>query len=234
MGDDGRAPAVVVAKQSPPFIPAGDISLPTVIQQAQRSVVALDVTSRTWDASRQLPVRTESFGSGFVLTADGFIATAAHVVKDAVIIAVTLPDGGITTGTVVGRNEEVDLAVIRVARTDLHPVELGSSALLQTGDMVVVIGNAMGLRGSPSATLGIVSALGRDVSTDAGTPYTHMIQVDAHVNAGNSGGPMINASGQVVGVASANVKANAGTGIGFATPMDIAAPVLFGIIGAGH
>ncbi|MBA4179514.1 MAG: hypothetical protein C0506_02900 [Anaerolinea sp.] len=207
------------------------VDLPALIAGINRSVVAIDVTSRAQIGTRGQTVTSESYGTGFVLSADGLIATAAHVVEDAVIIKVTMPDGSWANGTLVGQDTGADLAVIRVAREGLRPVAFDSSAGLRPGEMIVVVGNALALQGGLSATLGIVSATGRTITTSDRTTYTGLIQVDAAINSGDSGGPLVNAAGLVVGVNTAAVKADAGNSVGFAIPIDVAAPILLELAG---
>jgi S1-C subfamily serine protease len=114
--------------------------------------------------------------------------------------------------------------VLRIGRTGLTPARLGSSGHLRVGVMVVAIGNALALGASPTASLGIVSALDRSVTTANGTTYTGLIQTDAAINPGDSGGPLVNAAGQIVGINTAGVTS--AENIGFAISIDVAKPVL--------
>lgn len=230
---DASPPATVAPAVTTVVYPEmpGAVTLPGLIAQINRSVVAIDVTSRTSVGSRGQAITGENFGTGFVLSASGLIATAAHVVEDAVMISVTMPDGSIARGTVVSQDTEADLAVIKVERVGLVPVLLGSSSSIRPGEIVVAVGNALALEGGPSATLGIISAVDRTITTSDGTTYTNLIQVDAAINSGDSGGPLVNGSGQVVGVNTAVVIASEGTNIGFAIPIDRAGPILLKLAG---
>ncbi|HAE85690.1 MAG TPA: hypothetical protein DCG78_04185 [Anaerolineaceae bacterium] len=170
-----------------------------------------------------------SQGSGFVWDTQGHIVTNNHVVKNAYNITVTFSDGTTTTAEVVGTDMQSDLAVIKVDPTGLtlHPVRLGDSQTVKVGDLVIAIGNPYGLAGS--MTQGIVSALSRSLTVDSSNPFSSstytipdIIQTDAAVNPGNSGGVLVNTSGEVIGVTSAiQSTTNANAGIAFAIPAHI-------------
>mgnify|MGYP000854140229 FL=1 len=170
-----------------------------------------------------------SQGSGFVWDPQGHIVTNNHVVENAYNITVTFSDGTTTTAEVVGTDVQSDLAVIKVDPTGLtlHPVSLGDSQAVKVGDLVIAIGNPYGLAGS--MTQGIVSALSRSLTVDSSNPFSSstytipdIIQTDAAVNPGNSGGVLVNTSGEVIGVTSAiQSTTNANAGIAFAIPSHI-------------
>jgi len=170
-----------------------------------------------------------SQGSGFVWDTQGHIVTNNHVVENAYNITVTFSDGTTTTAEVVGTDVQSDLAVIKVDPTGLtlHPVSLGNSQIVKVGDLVIAIGNPYGLAGS--MTQGIVSALSRSLTVDSSNPFSSstytipdIIQTDAAVNPGNSGGVLVNTSGEVIGVTSAiQSTTNANAGIAFAIPSHI-------------
>jgi 2-alkenal reductase len=170
-----------------------------------------------------------SQGSGFVWDTQGHIVTNNHVVENAYNITVTFSDGTTTTAEVVGTDVQSDLAVIKVDPTGLtlHPVSLGDSQIVKVGDQVIAIGNPYGLAGS--MTQGIVSALSRSLTVDSSNPFSSstytipdIIQTDAAVNPGNSGGVLVNTSGEVIGVTSAiQSTTNANAGIAFAIPSHI-------------
>jgi S1-C subfamily serine protease len=166
----------------------------------------------------------EGAGTGFVIDADGLIATNAHVVAGATDVKVTFDDGQTVDGTVLGSDTSDDLAVVKVDRTGLHALKLGDSEQLAVGEPVVAIGNALALPGGPTATSGIVSALDRSIDTDNGEHLDHLIQTDAAINPGNSGGPLLTLDGSVVGVNSAG--ATQAQNIGFSIGMSGAQPVL--------
>ena len=168
------------------------------------------------------PKAEEALGSGFVFDPAGYILTNNHVIQGATSVTVTFQDGTILPATVVGRDKDGDLAVLKVsAGRPLPAVNFGDSGRLRVGDWVLAIGNPFGLPGSTSA--GIVSALDRDIGENK---YDDFIQTDAAVNRGNSGGPLFNLAGQVIGVNSAIYSPDGGSvGIGFAIPSAMAAPV---------
>jgi putative serine protease PepD len=158
-------------------------------------------------------------GTGIVFASDGFILTNAHVVSGASRVTVTAGQRALPA-RLVGTDEAHDVAVLRVETGDgagLTVAELGRSADVAVGDDVVAIGNALGLRGDPSVTRGIVSALGRSIG-----PLTGMIQTDAAINPGNSGGPLVNSRGQVIGLNTAVANGDRAQNIGFAIPIDTA------------
>ena len=176
------------------------------------------------------PVRRqgESLGSGFIISADGYIVTNNHVIAPAQgasvdAITVTLPDRKEYTARVIGRDADSDLALLKINATGLPFVRFGDSARARVGDWVVAIGNPFGLDGT--VTAGIVSALHRP--SELG-PYTRFIQTDASINRGNSGGPMFNLNGEVIGVNSQILGSQAGgnIGIGFAIPAEEAKPII--------
>ncbi|HEX4981584.1 MAG TPA: trypsin-like peptidase domain-containing protein [Ilumatobacteraceae bacterium] len=166
----------------------------------------------------------EGAGTGFVVDADGLIATNAHVVAGATDVKVTFDDGRTVDGTVLGSDSTDDLAVVKVDRTGLHALTLGDSQALAVGEPVVAIGNALALPGGPTATSGIVSALDRSIDTNNGEHLEHLIQTDAAINPGNSGGPLLTLDGSVIGVNSAG--ADQAQNIGFAIGMSGARPIL--------
>ena len=157
---------------------------------------------------------TQGLGTGFVISADGQIVTNAHVVDGADTVKVTLPDGRSFDAEVLGTDPATDIAVVKVDATDLPTLAFGDSDSLQVGQDVVAIGNPFGL--GNSVTSGIVSALGRNINSG---PFDDFIQTDAAINRGNSGGPLFNAEGQVVGMNTAIYSPSGGSvGIGFAVP----------------
>lgn len=162
-------------------------------------------------------------GSGFVIDLEGHILTNYHVVKDARKLEVTLADGTKTAATVVGSDPGNDLAVIKVdlPAEKLTVAELGDSSALRVGELAIAIGNPFGLTGT--VTTGVISAKGRTFPADSGRTIRDMLQTDAAVNPGNSGGPLLNARGEVVGINSAIESPVQGSvGIGFAIPIDTA------------
>jgi serine protease Do len=172
-----------------------------------------------------------SLGSGFIISADGVIVTNNHVVDAADLIEVILQNGQHYQADVVGRDPATDVAVLRIhARGPLPFVNMGDSDTARVGDLVLAIGNPFGLGGSVS--VGVVSARNRNL--DAGR-YDDFIQTDAAINRGNSGGPLFNMNGDVIGVNTAIVSPTGGSvGVGFATPTSIVAPVVTQILRYGE
>jgi serine protease Do len=177
---------------------------------------------RYFDRGPQQERRSEGQGSGFIIDASGYIVTNNHVAGEAEKITVTLQDGRKFDATLVGRDSKTDLALIKVDASGLPFVPFGDSDTARVGDWVVAIGNPFGLGGT--ATAGIISARGRDIQSG---PYDDYLQLDAPINFGNSGGPVFNASGQVIGVNTAIFSPNGGNiGIGFAIPANQAKQIV--------
>jgi serine protease Do len=171
----------------------------------------------------------QSLGSGFIISADGYVVTNNHVVRpndraELESITVTMPDGTEYPAKLVGRDAASDLAVLKISpRKDLPFVRFGDSSKARVGDWVIAIGNPFGLGGT--VTSGIISAVYRN--TGSGSAYDRYIQTDASINRGNSGGPMFDMDGNVIGINNAIFSPSGGSvGIGFAIPAEIAAPIV--------
>ena len=200
--------------------PAGNLSASEIYQQNVNSVVAISSTIRVEEGGKVL--ERNGAGTGFIITSDGYIVTNHHVIDGATKITVTLHDGAQLPAMLIGADATNDVAVIKVMAGDLDPVTIGSSSRMQVGDQVLAIGNALGQFNS-SLTVGYISGMNRGVSTD-GT-VINMIQTDAAINSGNSGGPLFNAKGEVIGITTAKYSGTSSSGatiegIGFAIPMD--------------
>ena len=174
-------------------------------------------------------------GSGFVVDDKGLILTNNHVVENAESLEVTLADKSKVSAKLVGRDPNNDVAVIRIAvpREKLTPLRLGDSAQLLVGQMAIAIGNPFGL--DRTLTRGVVSAVGRDLKLDTGRQIRNMIQTDAAINQGNSGGPLLNSRGEVIGINSFIFTPSGGSvGIGFAVPVNTVKKVLPQLIARGR
>jgi serine protease Do len=172
--------------------------------------------------------KAQSSGSGFFISANGYIVTNNHVVENAEDISVTLTDGRKMPAKIIGRDEATDLAVIKVDGGGYPFVDFENSAKPRVGDWVIAVGNPFGLEGT--ATAGIVSAYGRDI----GDSFVDFIQIDAPINRGNSGGPTFDIYGRVIGVNSAIFSPSGGSvGIGFAIPSDVADTITKQLIAGG-
>ena len=164
-----------------------------------------------------------ALGSGFIVTADGYIVTNNHVVQDSTELRVKLSDGREMDAKLIGRDPQLDVGLIKIDAKDLPVLTLGDSDSLETGDWVVAVGNPFGL--DHSASVGIISGKGREIGiSDRG--YDALLQTDAAINPGNSGGPLFNLKGEVVGINTAIVPPEEGAGIGFAIPIDMAKDIL--------
>lgn len=209
-----------------PVVSSGDeMSVADINNKVSPSVVLISGKSATGEGQ----------GTGVILSEDGYIITNAHVVSGFSELSVTLNDADKTSypATLIGVDETTDLAVIRVRASGLTPAEIGTSASLQVGQSVVVIGNPLGEEFSGSVTTGIISALDRQVEFGDGQVYNY-IQTDAAINSGNSGGPLVNMQGQVIGINAAKIDSSVAEGMGFAIPIDEAVPVVNDLMKYGY
>jgi len=201
-GESSNAFADVAAQAIPSVV---NISVVNALPQTTRQKMRGQTVPRLPDLLERefpflpipVPKEQRGVGSGVIVRSDGLILTNEHVVKDANQIKVTLSDGRKFSGKVIGRDRELDLAVIQVKAANLPAARLGDSSQLRPGDWALTVGSPLGF--SSSVTLGVVSALGRSISVEDRN-YGDLIQTDASIIPGNSGGPLLNAAGEVVGI----------------------------------
>ena len=195
----------------------GALSLQEIYKKCIGSVVSITASAQSGKSS----------GTGIVLSADGYLITNHHVIENAQVIAVQTSDDRQFQASIIGSDEASDLAVLKVDATDLQPAEFGDSGKLAVGDRVVAIGDPLGAQLRGTMTSGIVSAINRDLEVNDRTMT--LIQTDAALNNGNSGGPLINCYGQVIGINTMKLRSYYSTtaeGLGFAIPMAVAKPIL--------
>ena len=193
-------------------VPDGS-SVHDLVVAVRPAIVAIHTTLTETNVFGQ-QIEGEAAGSGFVLSEDGYIVTNNHVIDGASDISVTLDDGSTETAELVGADPRADLAVLKVDRTDLTPLSLGDSDKIRVGDPVVAIGNALDLGAEPTVTGGLISAKERTITEPNGSVLIDLIQTDAAISPGNSGGPLLDMTGHVVGINTA--VAGQGQNIGFA------------------
>ena len=199
------------------------------VETVAPAVVSIDVRHRGEKRGPRSPAQTGS-GSGFVFAADGLILTNSHVVEGAAEIEVRLSDGRDFRADVIGQDPDTDVAVIRITAPELVAVPFGDSASLRPGQLVVAIGNPYGFQ--HTVTAGVVSALGRSLRARNGRLIEHVIQTDAALNPGNSGGPLVTSTGRVIGVNTAIIAG--GQGLSFAVPISTVTTVLPALLRDGR
>jgi S1-C subfamily serine protease len=198
------------------------------VERVAPAVVSIDVHKAGSNARRS---RAQAgSGSGFVFATDGLILTNSHVVDGASGIDVTLPDGRECQADLIGQDRDTDVAVIRISASDLVAVEFGESHQLRPGQLVIAIGNPYGFQHTVST--GVVSALGRSLRARTGRLIEHVIQTDAALNPGNSGGPLVTSAGHVIGVNTAIIAG--GQGLSFAVPISTVSTILPALLRDGR
>ena len=227
-------PASSVAARPQTMPPSGALAqLPSIsglVDTMEPSVASIHVKSVNRGVF--FDFTDEGAGSGIIVRPDGYVVTNFHVIQGVVGISVSLPSGHSYDAEVVGWDVVSDLAVLKIEPDEpLQVVQWGNSDDIRVGDWVVALGNALALKGGPTVTLGIISALGRTIRTER-EPLYDMIQTDAAINDGNSGGPLMNLSGEVIGINTAILRQ--AQGIGFAIGSEAALPIIDSLIEHGR
>jgi S1-C subfamily serine protease len=224
----------------------GPLTVREVAERARPAVVQIvtQLNTLSLDLFTGTATPDMGIGSGVIIDSAGYILTNQHVIAGARTLTVALPDGRTFDGRLVGADQDTDLAVVQISGENLPVAPLGDSSQLAIGDWVVAIGHALGLPGGPTVTAGVVSALGRTVlepisaTGQPGPRLYDLIQTDAAINQGNSGGPLLNLRGEVVGISTLVVgssdQTNSVQGIGFGIAINTVKPVAQEIIATGR
>ena len=237
--EDVAQPSVIIPTEIPSVAIADLISVSqdedvmTTVEAVRAlgpSVVQISADTAAISLYNQIIPQT-GVGSGIIIDKSGNILTNNHVVEGADLVTVTLNDGRSYPATLVGSDNITDLAVIKISAAKLVPAKIGRSADLQVGEDVIAVGHALGLKGGPTVSKGVVSALERTIQTDAQRAMVDLIQTDASINPGNSGGPLANSKGEVIGINTAIIDDS--NGIGFAINIDDAHVVVDQILASG-
>ena len=210
-------PSTEPGGETPDSPSIGELSTVEIVRRLTPSVVHVFTQSvPTGEFNQMMP--STGVGTGIILLPEGYILTNNHVVANADSITITLHNGESYPGTLIGGDTNPDVAIVKIEATGLLPAETGSAANLEVGEEVIAIGHALALAGGPTVSRGVISALGRSIEASLQETFVDLIQTDASINIGNSGGPLVNRRGEVIGVNTAAIQG--GNGIGFAINID--------------
>jgi serine protease Do len=231
-GAVGKSPSSAAGYLSVDDEIGAGLSTQDLVGRVAPAVVSIVTESVSYDWFWQAIPQTGA-GSGIIISPDGYIVTNNHVVDGATKVTVTVSDGDTFEANIVGTDAQTDLAVLKIEANNLTYLHFLNNSLEQLSvlDPVVAVGNALALPGGPTWTTGVVSNLGRSIEESTGVVLDDIIQTDAAINAGNSGGPLLDAAGQVIGINVA-IASNA-ENIGFAISTDTAIPVVESLISEG-
>jgi len=218
-----------------PEIPQGNLDVSPVVAIAEQvgpTVVGVSNRGRVQDFFGRTSLQERGSGSGVIIDARGYIVTNYHVIEGASEVIVSLADGRKIEAEIVGSDPRTDLAVLKIEANDLPVAVLGDSTKIKTGELVVAIGNPLGIEFARSVTMGVVSATERTLTI--GDQQFSLIQTDAAINPGNSGGALVNGQGHVIGINSAKLVIQGVEGMGFAIPISDAKPIIDELIQKGY
>ena len=218
--DYGNSAAEGLFDETDHLLDAYSQAVVSVVEKLSPSVVSIKVTHQARASTPRgvIPFDMTGSGSGVIITPDGYILTNSHVVHNSKGLEVSLSDGKTYAADVVGEDSDTDLAVLRILAFNIKAAELGDSDKLKVGQLVIAIGNPYGFQAS--VTAGVVSATGRSMRSQSGRLIENVIQTDAALNPGNSGGPLVDSHGNVVGINTAVIQS--AQGICFAIPINTA------------
>lgn len=225
--DAGTAGAAQLANRG------NELTTVEISQKVGPSVVGVTSTINSVMSIFNFSTTTQGTGSGIIISADGYIVTNNHVIEDASSVKVTLNTGGEYEAKIIGKDEKTDLAVLKITPDEtLTVAELGDSSQIQVGERAIAIGNPLGMEFFGSTTQGIISAINRTITVENKT--MNVIQTDAAINEGNSGGALVNAYGQVIGINAVKILSSTVEGMGFAIPISEAKPIIEDLIKYGY
>ncbi len=226
---EAEEPASPSFEEGADFLDSYSRAVTNVVAKVGPAVVSIRVRKKASDRPRRWPNEGEGSASGVIIAPDGYVVTNSHVVEGADEIEVSLPDGSDYGAYLVGKDLATDLALVRVTGSGLPIAQLGDSSKLKVGQLVIAIGNPLGFQST--VTAGVVSALGRSLRSRSGRLIENIIQTDAALNPGNSGGPLVDSRGLVVGINTAIIQF--AQGICFSIPVNTLRWVVTALIREG-